>query len=171
VTDRENEPDSTGAQPAAGDDSANRRLEQQPEAAAQTGLPQLPPGARLLTADEAIELIITGEHPDAAISKPAPLRRAQQHAAQRHRRRLPDAGRSARLQPHPAAVAIDLTRAVPSERCPVLVSPGSGRRVPFRPTIAGGPDPMTQRLWFRLDDVVPLAEHAMHCLSHEPAAG
>jgi hypothetical protein len=30
---------------------------------------------------------------------------------------------------------------------------------------------MTHRLWFRLDDVVPLAEHAMHCLSHEPAAG
>ncbi|WP_328463612.1 hypothetical protein OHA21_38395 [Actinoplanes sp. NBC_00393] len=30
---------------------------------------------------------------------------------------------------------------------------------------------MTRRLWFRLDDVLPLAEHAMHCLSHEPATG
>ncbi|WP_430788176.1 hypothetical protein [Actinoplanes sp. G11-F43] len=30
---------------------------------------------------------------------------------------------------------------------------------------------MSHRLWFRLDDVVPLAEHAMHCLSHEPATG
>ncbi|MBG0568221.1 hypothetical protein [Actinoplanes aureus] len=30
---------------------------------------------------------------------------------------------------------------------------------------------MSHRLWFRLDEVVPLAEHAMHCLGHEPAAG
>jgi hypothetical protein len=30
---------------------------------------------------------------------------------------------------------------------------------------------MPDRLWFRLDDVVPLAEHALHCLSHEPADG
>ena len=66
MTDREHEPDGTGGQPAAGDDSANRRLEQQPEAPAQTGQPQAPPGGRLLTVDEAIELIVIGEHPEAA---------------------------------------------------------------------------------------------------------
>jgi hypothetical protein len=66
VTDRKQQTGSTGAQSAAGEDSANRRLEQQLEAPAQTGLPTVPPGARLLTTDEAIELIAAGEHPEAA---------------------------------------------------------------------------------------------------------
>jgi hypothetical protein len=44
------------------------------------------------------------------------------------------------------------------------------RLVPHQPTTAKGSTFMPERLWFRFDDIWPLAEHALHCLDHEPPA-
>jgi hypothetical protein len=64
MTDHPDLPEYTGPDLTAGADPGAAGQHQEP---APPGLPQLPSGARLLTTDEAIALIVTGDHPQSDV--------------------------------------------------------------------------------------------------------
>ena len=64
MTEHHDSPEYTGPDTTAGADPGAAGQHQQPATA---GPAPLPPGAQMLTADEAISLIVTGDHPQSDI--------------------------------------------------------------------------------------------------------